>query len=279
MQTENYSPDTIERYTKVLATLEKRGATLTNATSVKAIIDAQQWDNGTKQYARNAVMLFYQYAHIAETIAPYKYTAKMTFIPTENEIDQLISGCKHNLATFLQTLKETASRYGEALNLKWTDFNTEALTISINQPEKGSNARTIKISTKLAVMLQTIPQTTNKIFPYKDREVIRRNFQRARKRIAKNLGNPRLLQIHFHTLRHWRATMELHKTNNVWSVMKLLGHKSLNNTQRYIGLLPDLTDDYITAIAHTTAEMQKLLENGYTYITNNGEDKIFTKRK
>jgi integrase len=279
MRESNYSPDTIERYTKILNTLTKRGAILTNASNVKETIDRQQWDNGTKQHARNAVLLFYKFAHIAETLPSYKYTEKMIFIPTENEIDQLISGSKHTLATFLQTLKETASRYGEALALKWLDFNTEANTLSINQPEKGSNARSIKISNKLATMLSTIPHNTNKIFPYKNKDIVRRSFQRARKRIAKNLGNPRLLQIHFHTLRHWRATIELHKTNNVYTVMKLLGHKSLSNTQKYIGLLPDLTDDYVSQVAHTTQEILNLVNNGYEYVTNNGEDKIFRKRK
>jgi integrase len=282
MQQHNYSPESISRYVKVLNTLTKRGAILTRPESVRDTINKQQWSNGTKQHARTASMLFLKFAHIAydpEILPRYKCTQKMVFIPTENELDQLISGSKHSLATFLQTLKETAARYGEALEIKWIDFNTEANTLSINQPEKGSNPRTVRISNKLAIMLATLPRNTDKIFPYKNKEVIRRSYERARKRIAKNLANPRILQIHMHTFRHWRATTELHKTNNIWTVMKLLGHKNLNNTQRYIGLLPDLTDDYVTAIAHTTAEMQKLLENGYTYITNNGEDKIFTKRK
>jgi integrase len=282
MQQHNYSPETITRYVKILNTLTKRGATLTDPESVRNTINKQTWNNGTKQHARVATLLFYKFAHInidPETLPPYKYTQKMVFIPTENELDQLISGCKHSLATFLQTLKETAARYGETLNMKWIDFDTEANTLSINQPEKGSNPRAPRISNKLANMLATLPHDTDKLFPYKNREIVRRTFERARKRIAKNLANPRILQIHMHTFRHWRATAELHKTNNIWTVMKLLGHKNLNNTQRYIGLLPDLTDDYVSAIAHTTPEIQTLINNGYEYVTNNGEDKIFRKRK
>jgi integrase len=282
MQQHNYSPDSISRYNRILNTLTKRGAILTNPENVRDTINKQQWSNGTKQHARTAILLFYKFTHMVydpDTLPRYKQTEKMVFIPTENEIDQLISGSRHNLATFLQTLKETAARYGEALSLKWIDFNTEANTLSINQPEKGSNPRSIKISNKLAIMLATLPHNTDRLFPYKNKGVIRRTFERARKRISRNLGNPRLLQIHFHTFRHWRATMELHKTNNIWTVMKLLGHKSLSNTQRYIGLLPDLTDDYVSAVAHTTQEIQNLINNGYEYVTNNGDDKIFRKRK
>lgn len=43
----------------------------------------------------------------------------------------------------------------------------------------------------------------------------RNNFIRARNRIAKNLCNLRIKQIRFYTFRHWKATTELHRTNNV----------------------------------------------------------------
>jgi len=124
-------------------------------------------------------------------------------------------------------------------------------------------------------MLNQLPKTSNKIFTYKDKDSIRKNFQTARKRIAKNTGNPRIQQIHFHTFRHWKATTEFHKTNNVILVMKLLGHKCLNNTQRYIQLLPDLSDDLVCEVAHSTQEIGKLVENGYTYVQTIGTEHIY----
>jgi len=38
------------------------------------------------------------------------------------------------------------------------------------------------------------------------------------------------MQIHFHTFRHWKATMEYYKTKAILHVMKVLGHKNINNT-------------------------------------------------
>ncbi|MBN1357226.1 site-specific integrase [Candidatus Bathyarchaeota archaeon] len=202
----------------------------------------------------------------------------MAFIPLENELDQLISGCKHQMATFLQTLKETGARFGEALNLKWTDLNIETSTLSITL-EKRSNPRSIKKSNKLIIMLNTLPHNTPKIFNYSSKKSARNNFIRARKRIANNLCNPRIKQIHFHTFRHWKATTELHRTNNVYAVMKMLGHKNLNNTQMYIGLLPDFSDEYICKVAHNTQEACKLAQNGYTYVQTIGNEHIYKKRK
>jgi hypothetical protein len=61
--------------------------------------------------------------------------------------------------------------------------------------------------------------------------------------------------------------------------MKLLGHKCLNNTQRCIQLLPDLSDDYVCDIAKTLQEAMKLVENGYEYVTEMDGAKLFRKRK
>jgi integrase len=278
MKTNNYSEDTIERYGRTLATLVKRGADLKNAEDVKDVISRQPWSEGTKANTVNAIQLFYKYHEIKAEFPAYKQVEKIPFIPTQAEIDQLVSASKHQLATFIQVVKETGARYGEALNLKWTDYNTEQATLAIT-PEKGSNPRVLKVSNKLQTMLSTLPQTSNKIFTYREKKSLRRTFERARKRVARNTGNPRILQIHFHTLRHWKATTEFHKTNNVILVMKLLGHKCLNNTQRYIQLLPDLSDDFVCEVAHNTQEVCKLVENGYTYVQTIGNEHIYKKRK
>lgn len=281
MRIENYSQETITRYAKMLQTLATRGTNLYDFESIKKAIANQKWSNGTKQNANNACTLFLTFNKIKldAKLPYYSREDKIVFIPLEAELDQLIAGSKHRLATFLQTLKETGARYGEIALLKWTDYNTESQTLAINNPEKRSNPRAPKISAKLATMLAMLPHDTKTIFDYKDKETIRRNYQRARKRIAKNLGNPRIMQIHFHTFRHWKATTLLHQTNNVWTVMKLLGHKNLNNTQRYIGLLPDLTDDYVTEESNDIKTDAKLLQNGYEYITERNGTKLYKKRK
>ena len=80
-------------------------------------------------------------------------------------------------------------------------------------------------------------------------------FYRARQRIAHKLANPRLLEIHFHTLRHWKATMEYHKTKDILHVKEFLGHKEIDNTLVYISLDKKLfqnmpEDSFTTRIAH-----------------------------
>jgi hypothetical protein len=86
------------------------------------------------------------------------------------------------------------------------------------------------------------------------------NFNAQRKRSAKKLGNPRLLKIHFHTFRHWKATMEYHRTKDILYVMKLLGHKSIANTLIYTQLVEFEGDEYCSAAASNVEEQRNSLK-------------------
>ena len=106
------------------------------------------------------------------------------------------------------------------------------------------------------------------------------NFNAQRKRSAEKLGNPRLLKIHFHTLRHWKATMEYHRTKDILYVMKLLGHKNIANTLIYTQLIEFEGDDkYYSAVAQNLEEAQKLIEIGFEYVCDHENMMLFGKRK
>lgn len=104
-----------------------------------------------------------------------------------------------------------------------------------------------------------------------------------RKRMARKLENPRLEQITFHTLRHWKGTMEYHKTRDPWHVKKTLGHKSLQSTEIYINLeqaiFNDAPEEYHVKIAENLNEASKLLELGFEHVTDMDQKKLFRKRK
>ena len=175
-------------------------------------------------------------------------------------------------------LKETGMRCGEASDLlKWTDIDLEERSIRIT-PEKGSNPRILPISIKLVDMLKEMPKETKTIFGVSS-DRIRHNFGLQRRRVASKIKNPRIQQITFHTFRHWKATMEYRKTRDILHVKEILGHKSLNNTMLYTQLISFKNDDFNTAVAHTEEEACKLIEAGFEYVCDFGNNKIFRKRK
>jgi integrase len=176
-------------------------------------------------------------------------------------------------------------RSGEAKRLLWTDVDIERRTIILNEPEKNSLPRIWNISIKLANMLSTLPKKSQKIFGDGPINSFKTTFFKARKRLAYKLCNPRLQKIHFHTFRHWKATMEYHRTKDILHVMQFLGHKRIENTQLYIQLDKALfrteDDNFISRVAHDVGEATTLVEAGFEYITGEYNDggKIFRKRK
>jgi hypothetical protein len=110
-----------------------------------------------------------------------------------------------------------------------------------------------------------------------------KNFLEQRKTAARKFSNPRLLKICFTTFRHWKATMEYHKTRDILWVMRLLGHNSLKTTLIYIdletALFKDTNDEFTVKVADTIEEACKLLEVGFEYVCEIDGKRIFRKRK
>jgi integrase/recombinase XerD len=168
-------------------------------------------------------------------------------------------------------------RCGEVCQLKCTDIDLVNNSVRVT-PEKGGNPRNLRISNKLVSMLNEIPKNDIKAFTHKTDRWIR-NLARQRKRIAAKLKNPRLTQITCHTFRHWKATMEFHKTKDILHVKELLGHKSINNTLLYTQLVTFKEDEFTARVAHSEKEACQLVESGFDFVCNFGDNKLFRKRK
>ena len=147
--------------------------------------------------------------------------------------------------------------------------------------QKGSNPRVFKVSNKLTGMLERLPRSCERVFGnYRRLKDLSRTFERHRKRIAYNLGNPRLLRISFHTLRHWKATMEYHRTKDILHVMQMLGHRNIKNTLVYTQLIRlEGEDEYVCRVAKTVEQGAELIEAGFDYVCEIEGVKLFRKRK
>lgn len=127
-------------------------------------------------------------------------------------------------------------------------------------------------------MLDELPKTAKTVF-ITNTDALRKSYQKQRRKIAYKLKNPRIEQISFHTFRHWKATIEYHRTKDILHVMQLLGHKSIKNTLTYTQLVSFRDDDYVAKIAHDELEVCKLVEAGFEYVCDFGGNKVFRKRK
>ncbi len=279
LKKEGFKDTTIRTYSRYLKTLTLRGADLLDPETVKETIAKQKWSENTRALAINAYSKYLEI--MGGTWKPPKHcqVRVLPFIPQELELDQLISGANKKTATFLQLLKETAMRSGEAWRLEWTDLNIKNRTITLNKPEKHGKPRMFKISSTLLSMLQSLPKNNDKIFEG-SLIVFRKTFTKYRARLATKLKNPRFKKVTFHTFRHWKATTEYHKTKDILHVMEMLGHRDIKTTLIYTQLVSFESDEYNSATAKTTKEAKELLESGFEYICTTPEDvMLFRKRK
>ena len=129
-------------------------------------------------------------------------------------------------------------------------------------------------------MLKGLYNKSNKVFEGSLRH-FRRNYRRQRKRIAEELKNPRIDSINFHTLRHFKETMEYHKTKDILHVKQILGHRNINSTLLYTQLVNFKENDYHVRVANNVKEACELVKTGFQYVTGDYNDggKIFRKPK
>jgi len=282
MRRKGYAEVTIKTWLRKLRRLAVLGAELLDPESVKEAIAKADWKENTKNLTVSVYTAFLE--SMGKTWEPpsYRKVEEIPFIPTEEEIDQLIASCGKRTAAFLQLLKETGMRAGEAARLRWADIDFQRRVVKVT-PEKGSAPRMLRVSEKLLGMLAALPRREERIF--KPVSSMRSTFCASRKRAAKKLQNPRLLEIHFHTLRHWKATMEYHKTKDVLHVKNLLGHRSIDNTLLYIQIEQALfdnqaSDEFICKAARSAEEAGALIEVGFEYVcTTPDAIMLFRKRK
>jgi integrase len=275
------SEGTIKGYRQKLMQMLNEGVNLLDPEAVKEYLTQKDWCEGSKFYASIVYDGFVRFLGLTWQKPNYKPLRKIPFIPTEQELDQLIACTGKNLSALLQLLKETALRVGEALSLKWTDIDLERNVIVLNHPEKGSEPRIFKVTAALITKLNQLTKTNEYVFKNRLQQSVGQNFRVQRKRIAQKLGNPRLNNITFHTFRHWKATIEYAKTRDILYVMQFLGHKNIKNTLLYTQLIKfEKEDDFYSATAKTSNEAKELIESGFEYVCTTPDNiMLFRKRK
>ncbi len=282
---EGYLIHTVYNDVKRLRRLDKHVSIL-EPESIKRFIGNASWNVGGKQHICEVLDRFYRFNGTQWNRPYYQQVESLPWIPHTDEVDALINGLGNpTIGTFVHLLKDCGARSGEAWQLQWhqVDFEQRVVTLT---PEKGSLGRQVKVSQALIQKLGGLAHKDRKfVFHRDDVDSIRdltyftRNFQRGRRIVTKRLGNPRINLISFRTLRHYKGSMEYYRTRDIIHVKQVLGHKSINNTMRYVSLILREDDDFIVKIAPDKATRVKLLEEGFELMGQDGEEWYLRKRK
>ena len=143
-------------------------------------------------------------------------------------------------------------RFGEIASLTWQDVDLTKGTLTIRDAKAGS--RYAFLTEQAAAMLKTRKQGKPADYVFEGRKGemsrISPTFFRAVDELKLNDGidDPRL-KVYFHSLRHTYASWMIEEGADLYTVQKLLGHKTNVMTQRYAHMSENRLRDATKALS------------------------------
>jgi integrase len=205
-------------------------------------------------------------------------------VPTEQRIDMIISSARQKWTTVFSISKH-GLRPDEISKITLRDVDLERGMLSVRTSKLGAE-RTIKLKEAALLNLKTYVnrkqniELNSKLFPNANR--MRLMWNNCRKRAYLNFRDAELLKIRLYDLRHWFATTEYLKKGDIFHVQYLLGHRDIKSTIVYMHIAQaqlNNSDEYVSKVARTIEEAQKLIEQAFEYVTEMDSVKLFRKRK
>ena len=234
-------------YNKDLSTIktlrgELGAVNVREVTSVKVQALQSKWkDDGysNKTINNRSVLLGTILKHAKELnymnempkINKFKVDSKRPEFFTEQEMDRILSAAKPFLQGYLKVLLYSGMRAGELKNLKLSDIDVKNRLIRV-EVSKSHKFRTIPINNILepliAEKIKNKTEGQNYLFEINEGRPVS-DFYHRFKKLLKSLG----MKGHLHKLRHTFASWLVQNNVPIYDVQHLLGHASVQTTQRY----------------------------------------------
>ena len=275
-----YSKSTIKNRQKMLWFLCKH-CDLDDPESVKEFIASLEHSSAWKKVLSNTYNSYAKYYGLHFDKPRYKEVPKLPKIPLEEHINYIILNSSRKYASAFSIIRDSGIRPIECARIEVRDIDFNKKTINIRTAKDGT-ARVVKIKDDTVARLREyigIKGFSQKDKLYPSSDLLGRMWRVSRKRAVKKSKLPELENIRLYDLRHYKATMLYHKTKDILYVKQVLGHKSIDSTLRYTQLINFESDDWTHGIAQTVQEACKLINQGFEYVCDFEQKKLFRKRK
>jgi integrase len=281
MKKEAYAESTIHAVGKRLEYLAKN-VLLCEPEIVKGFVAQKDCSNAFKETLVEAYDLYCRANNVVWKKPFYERYDKMPKIPTEEKLNMIVARASKCFALILSMMKDLGTRPIELTWLKVKDVDLETGIVTITSA-KHCIGRTLRLKAQTLIMLKAHVlkrrlSQNDRLFAI-DSSSISEGYRRVRNRLAENLGDMSLKSIRLYDFRHFKASMEYHKTKDLLHVKRLLGHKDLRTTLRYTQLIEIEGDEFHSATAKTVEEAKALIEQGFDYVCDIDAVKLFRKRK
>jgi integrase len=256
-----------------------KNADINNPEKVKAFIANLKLSNNSKQKYANNYNYYCKTNGIKWEKPYYRAERKIPLIPTTENINKIISASSRKYATIFTILKETGLEGMELATMQRNQIDADRGIINA-EGCKGHNSRSFKLKQATADLLRNYLAKYKGNYPFPRSKIMGQMWREFRDRLAGKLNDPQLKAIPLRNLRHYYATRLYAKTKDILLVKQRLGHKKLETTMFYTQLIHyNEEDEYTCKTATTIKEATELIENGFQYVTDMDEYKLFRKRK
>ena len=104
-------------------------------------------------------------------------------------------------------------------------------------------------------------------------------FRRHRVKLAEELNEPEMRKCSFKTFRTFYITKCSYLYNDPFEVQYRAGHTQMSTTQLYIRREHSMNREYVSKVTRTVEEAQEAIEQGFQYITDVEDVKLWQKPK
>lgn len=172
------------------------------------------------------------------------------------EEERLIAEVADHLKPIVVCALNTGMRRGEILSLKWKNIVDGQIVLEARNT-KTKKQRRIPINSRLQQVIDILRSRdgfSDFVFTYGGDRLkdVQNGFSKACKRAE-------ITDLHFHDLRRTFATRLMRNGVGIYTISQLLGHATVEMTQRYINWQPEDGADAVESLVETTPEKRNNL--------------------
>lgn len=242
----------IEQLIEFLETLQKNNIHEVNGSDIQAFLTKLQGEGYTpKSLSRklNSTRTFYRYLKIGEFVTDdpslmvehpkYELNPPRMLSPLEYRALRDAASVDSRIYAIIEVLLQTGIRIGELANLRIEDVNDSTLHI---RTYEGHESREVPLNRRakesLKRYLEVRPKTedTHVFVTKTGRPFLVRNIRDAVERYFKKAG---IENVKINDLRHTFVAHHLKQGISLIFLSKVLGHKRLSSTERYLQYVKD----------------------------------------
>ncbi len=162
-------------------------------------------------------------------------------LPLEEDFTYMRKKLSPVMEALMLAGRATGARISELTNIKRTDLNAKAGTLTV--VGKGNKRRTVEVSPETVAVLSALPAAiaTKNLFHVEGDELTGASglFSKATKaaRLAAQKKKFDFTGFRFHDLRHWFAVEWLRAGRSIYDLQQHLGHSTIATTEMYLEFL------------------------------------------